>query len=292
MTAPTRDAVVTAILAAHQAWGHGPPVAGEWGAIREEVREPIFDALDAGHRDALAAMLFAPSGRYEWTGLYSTSADIQADLALWQGMVGPVPVTSLVCSDRGEIYNDTPRHDATAAAVLAHRPRVVLDIGGGYGGLAWRLVARDPSVRVYDLDLVDTLYIAYAFLAPRLPAGMVTLGYDPDARICLLPTHVPGHLPAPDVVTNCRSWSEMPKAVVADYFARIATEWRPAHVVHENANWPPSPHESDAAAAKWPELLLDDFPPLPGYTASRPVAAPWTAGRGRYATQTYTRMLP
>jgi hypothetical protein len=195
-------------------------------------------------------------------------------------------VVDLSLGGDGVVYPDAMRHDAEAYTLLAGGALNILDIGGGYGELAYRLVNRSPSVRYVDVDLADTLYLAYGYLAPRLPDGAVSLGYDPNAPISLVPeSHVPPFL-RPDVVTNYRSWGEMCYADVARYFGLIG-EWAPRYVVHENSMY--HSDDPDASVFLHPELMIYDYPPLPGYTVVLSAPSDWSAGGGRYVRQVLRR---
>jgi hypothetical protein len=181
--------------------------------------------------------------------------------------------------------------------LLEASPRI-LEIGGGYGGMALRLYRHAPNLLHYvDIDLADTLYIAYAFLAPRMPAGAVVLGYDPQAAISLVPEHaIPGMEPY-DLVVNFRSFGEMDRDTVARYF-RLIEGWAPPYVFHENASYinerDSSPQAlavilADQASKPHKEFLMQDYPPLNGYQLRSWEQSPWEAG-SRYMRAGYTRI--
>lgn len=278
-----RAELASRVLAAYAEWGVGTEVGGEWGWVRREARQPLFDSLASGDPERVASVIFDFTGNTWWTGLVSTTADIDRDIATWRNTVGDGAVD---IAEGGYIYHDTTRHDAEAWALLAGGARNILDIGGGYGGLALRLFRRCPTVRYVDVDLADTLYLAYGYLAPRLPNGAVSLGYDPNAPISLVPeSHIPDGL-RPDVVCNYRSWGEMAYEDVARYFALIG-EWAPLYVIHENSMY----HTTDTGASVFnhPEFLIYDYPALPGYTVIESAPSPWSAGAGRYVRQVLLR---
>lgn len=283
--------IVDTVLRAYAEWGRGQDVGGEWKDIRGVPRATLYDALARGDRGMLATILCDPIGRKEWSGLFS-HISAQDDHAAWMRITGETD-DAILCYD-GMFYPDAPRHDGEAYRLIASGARLIIDIGGGYGGLALQLHRRAPLTRYVDIDLADTLYLAYGFLAAHCEAGTVALGYDPLARLSLVPSHaVPLAVRRlrPDVVTNYRSFGEMSYTAVSEYFAMIA-EWRPPRVVHENASGFPRPDDVDAAAFAYPELLTVQYPPLRGYVIRHGELAPWHAARGRYSRYELRRVIP
>lgn len=288
-TVERRAAIVADVLRAYAAWGPGSVVGGEWNSIRREARQTLLTALDAADASALDTILFNHVARVEWCGLWSPMQVLEYDVATWAALVGSQVSVDSLKDESGRFYPDTPRHDLDARWLTGLGVRRVLEIGGGYGGLALRLLQHRPAIRCVDIDLADTLYLAYGFLAARLPAGAVTLGYDPGAAISLVPDcRVPTEaLGAFDVAVNFRSFGEMGRDDVARYFALIEA-LAPPVVVHENAALRPA-DEPDTTHVSHPELLIADYPPLPSYTVRAQTVPPWIAGQSRYIRQKLVR---
>lgn len=283
----TRKAILDAVLTAYDTWGPGEPVGGEWAAIRQLARSALYGALAAGDRATLGTILFDPVGRLEWSGLQSVDANTAHDMQVWRTRCPGIDSRILAYprpAGPGEpssaMLQDAPRHYAEAARLLAvvPRPQLVVEIGGGLGGLARYFHALGSVFRYVDIDLADTLYLAYAVLAVVVGLDQVRLGYDPATPICLVPSHAIPDL-QPDLVLNYRSFSEMDQVVLERYFGLINT-WQPARVVWENVG--------SRIPRQYPEILLDQFPTLLGYTLAQREASPWSIS-SRYVREEWVR---
>jgi hypothetical protein len=104
-------------------------------------------------------------------------------------------------------------HLSTVAA-----PRIV-EIGAGYGGMAYWTLQTVPGLASYTIiDLPRVNVFQGYFLAQVLGAGQVSFCGEPPARVAVLPTTSTRTLDAPfDVLANKDSMPEMPAAVVDDY---------------------------------------------------------------------------
>jgi hypothetical protein len=95
----------------------------------------------------------------------------------------------------------------------------VVEIGAGYGAMAYALLTLRPDVEHYavvDLPIVNVLQ-GY-FLAKALGAEQVSLFGEPPARLAVVPNHALDTVPTPcDVVVNKDSMPEMPEAAMLDY---------------------------------------------------------------------------
>ena len=288
------------IFEAYDHWGLGPDVGGEWGRIRHENRSPLLEALAHHDRTLLDRVLTMPIERHgattklrdhgcletdatEWTGLCSpcNASDIEA----WSEITGQVP-ERLKAPAGALLPPDIFRHDAEAALLMRAGLYRLIDIGGGYGGMALQFFLHGAGrpLAYTDIDLFDTLCFAYAYLERRLP-GQVRFGKDATSPIRLVPSHdAPRGPQAIDAVVNYRSWGEMSPATVAHYF-RLIAEWRPPVVWHENATQisPGSlpsvlQDQADRQASYKRELLIHDYPDLPGYEVERSAPSPWKTG--------------
>jgi hypothetical protein len=121
----------------------------------------------------------------------------------------------------------------------AKRAPLVVEIGGGYGALAWYLKTRFPAATYVMIDLSRSLLFSGCYLAAALPGtaaevfssgrsitrGGVNLVSDADL----------GKLPAMqvDVAINTLSFAEMPEETVLDYCAWIERNLAPDGVLFE-----------------------------------------------------------
>jgi putative sugar O-methyltransferase len=122
---------------------------------------------------------------------------------------------------------------------------IILEIGGGFGGLASFLLRRSRRMKYVGVDLPENLTIQAYYLSCVFPHLRVYV-YDEDFRsldremaeaydVVLLPT---ASLPAVaselvDLIVNVRSLSEMKQEQINEYFAQIA-RLKPRFFFHEN----------------------------------------------------------
>jgi hypothetical protein len=290
------SSVVDDVLRAYDRWGVGPEVGAEWGKIRREARAVFHAALAQRDTATLEALLTPLLNRVtlpaeikadEWFGIVSPSSHPDDEPA-WRRILGEDANTARLeypGDPPGNMWPDAPRHDAEAYILIGCACRII-EIGGGYGGLAFHLYQHDPEcLRYVGIDLADTLYLAYAFLAPKMPAGTVSLGYDPDAAISLVPSHDIPPLEGYEAVVNYRSFGEMEPAEIARYFRLIET-WAPQWVIHENASRIDPGSEPEALAryrrgVAWrgyEDVPVQDFPAIPGYRIQVQDRSPWHMG--------------
>jgi hypothetical protein len=113
-------------------------------------------------------------------------------------------------------------------------PLVVVEIGGGYGGLAAKLRRRLPKAKVIVIDLPEANAIQTYYLSRVLPTerGFYSIDLERegikaflrgDANYALLPTYSIAELPdlCADMVINIRSMMEMLPEIIAGYFVHI-----------------------------------------------------------------------
>lgn len=128
-------------------------------------------------------------------------------------------------------YHLQAAHFATLLEV--RKSASVLEIGGGFGGLAYFLLKRSAGVRYVGLDLPENIALQTYYLAKAFP-GIKILCYSQaktlsspiswrDHDVVLLPNFM---LPAVasesiDLVINIRSFAEMPAETIAEYYAQI-----------------------------------------------------------------------
>ena len=110
---------------------------------------------------------------------------------------------------------------------------VILEIGGGFGGLAYQIIKRIPNVKYIGFDLPENLLIQGYYLSCALPQLKI-LTYDKkmDALtwdhikkydIILLADFMIREVESDiaDLVVNVRSLSEMPVTTIAEYYQQI-----------------------------------------------------------------------
>jgi putative sugar O-methyltransferase len=124
-------------------------------------------------------------------------------------------------------------HGAYIASMVQHIPTaVVLEIGGGFGGLGYQLKKLNPSVKYIALDLPENTMLQSYYLACAFPAARI-LTYSPgmeltkeafdDHDIIVLPNFCVEEIPdsSCDFLVNIRSLSEMPMETIKEYMAQI-----------------------------------------------------------------------
>ena len=126
---------------------------------------------------------------------------------------------------------------------------VVIEIGGGFGGLAHHLLRRRPSMRYIGFDLPENLLIQSYYLSCVFPNARIAL-YQEGGRpltleeldnydIVLLPNFELERTEAliADLIINVRSLSEMSYETISEYFRQIDRTGR-LFFFHENINEP------------------------------------------------------
>lgn len=97
-------------------------------------------------------------------------------------------------------------------ARLADQKKTILEIGGGYGGLARIFSLADPQVRYILTDLPESLFFAEVFLRTNFPNAKIAYGeWAPDFEFLLVPVQDVQTLRGQkvDVVINTGSFQEM-----------------------------------------------------------------------------------
>jgi hypothetical protein len=132
---------------------------------------------------------------------------------------GVVAGGRLITPESPDLVYGAARLRAVADAYLPPRdgPLRVVEIGGGYGGMAyWLLRMIDARYVIVDLPLVGVLQ-GY-FLAQALGHEAVALHGEPPAQVTIVPDHALASVPLPfDVLANKDSLPEIPHAAAAGY---------------------------------------------------------------------------
>lgn len=97
--------------------------------------------------------------------------------------------------------------------------RQVVEIGAGYGGMAYWYLQSHPEVERYSIvDLPATNVLHGYFLAKALGPDMVSLYGERQAKVVVLPDSALASVSAPcDVFVNKDSMPEMPEKAMLDY---------------------------------------------------------------------------
>lgn len=147
----------------------------------------------------------------------------------------------------------------------AARP-VVLEIGGGFGGLARQILRLIPGVRYVGLDLPENVVIQSWYLTRSLPDRRIVFDEVDKANrqdltevdALILPNWALADLRLSrlDVVVNVHSFGEMDRSTLETYFAEII-RLRPEWIFHDNLGSPRRDHIYGITAT--------EYPPLHGY---------------------------
>jgi putative sugar O-methyltransferase len=143
---------------------------------------------------------------------------------------------------------DTPDHLYAAARLKdamrmylsdRDRPLHVIEIGGGYGAMAfWLLQMTHLRYSIVDLPLINVLQ-GY-FLTQTLGPSDVSLYGEAPKRVTIVPTHALSGIDLPfDVLANKDSMPEIPEAALLDYlsWAQGGCDGIFYSYNHESATW-------------------------------------------------------
>lgn len=133
---------------------------------------------------------------------------------------------------------------------------VVVEIGGGFGGIGYYLFKMGFEGTYIDLDLPETLVLAIYFLSRSFPKSRVTTRVGSDnilaselqpGSLVLGPNYMLPKLPdqCADVVVNTRSFSEMERDTLQEYMRQIDRIGK-RYLHHDNANVPSNRYEIPA----------------------------------------------
>jgi len=137
---------------------------------------------------------------------------------------------------------------------------VVLEIGAGFGGIAYYLFKNGFNGTYLDFDIPDTLILAQFFLK-KIFSDKKILIYSTQKiiteedieyyDIILMPNYMLKSLPnlCTDIVINTRSFSEMPMETIEEYMKQIDRICK-KYLYHDNANF--SSHDGEIPSYKFP----------------------------------------
>lgn len=289
---------------------------GEWKYLDEKKRSAYIGNIRS-QKDNLLPDLFANMFRTDATyGIATPSyADVDSSIAdqilldldacyEFSRLRGVTPL--LFDSSWGNPYGlvfegkvlspDSPRHYYFAEKLVAlndlSHKRKIVEIGGGYGGLAFMFKKMCPDVPYIIVDLFETCILQYYFL--RKAGIKVSFVLDPaeileSNTVAIVPTDIGDALLARHrdigVIFNSRSFSEMSEMTVKHYFSLIQDRLRPKYIFHENSNFLLFPD-----SVRHLEILACEFPIDPiQYRLLQVNISPFLGGGGRYREFLYER---
>ena len=308
MTAPS---IAGGIIERHARYGWSEP-EGEWGHIHGGARQGLRKALDAGDTEVLDEILDTMFRNPVCLGMLSfdyrqmdTSEGLKAltqalsnSTATWLAFTDNADLRALqsprVCHPvLGRVSGvsmmvDTPRHDYYARRIRALLPDggTVLEIGGGYGGMARQLLQYSGDIRVVLCDLPETLYLAWHWLT-RAGLSVAWFDEDPDADVCLLAAQSLEDCAQADLVFAAHSLSEMPLDTTRRYLEWIEAVG-PRYFYHDSAHTKP-PTDGGRTSDMFPETMAIDL--IPGDPYHEVYRAPtlWDGWGSRYWEFLYER---
>jgi putative sugar O-methyltransferase len=153
-------------------------------------------------------------------------------------------------SDYQHYYATTIHSLLNSAQEPGAAQRVVVELGGGFGGMAYYLLRDTPAVTYIDFDLPENLALASYYLLKAFPALPTTLYGEGEltprllceSRIILMPSFAIKKLAdrTATVCFNSYSLAEMSPSAVEEYMSHIARLTR-GYFLHVN-------HARDAQA--------------------------------------------
>ena len=191
------------------------------------------------------------------------------------------------------ILPDTPRHyyySFKISNLLKNENSTILEIGGGFGGLAHEIAKKKRNITYIGIDLLPGLFTTYYFLKKN--NHRVTLVNEnnqiKDGYLNLIPfeifTNKFSKIENIDLVFNSRSLCEMSLETIQMYFNFI-NRIKPDYIYHENSNFLLFPNSQ-----RHLEILGSNFPvDLNNYKLENLSITPFTGGAGRYREFLYRK---
>ncbi len=242
-------------------------VGNEWLPIYNHNLREVMDALATRNVDGLAAMYRNFFRDQCSTGLVGLPVnmkkrylsgkiskrdqrlylyDVLCRYKLWKSLIGDgYSVHNLVSSPIGNPFgfeldgvfvphgSDYLHYYATAVNRLARKQKsaVVMELGGGYGGMAYFLLRDSTETAYVDFDLPENLALTAYYLLRAFPALKVVLYGEEELsgdtlhnyRIVLMPNFEIAKLPrdSVDVVFNSYSLAEMSAEAIDEYIKHM-----------------------------------------------------------------------
>ena len=194
------------------------------------------------------------------------------------------------------IMLDAPRHYYFAHRIMKYAKYYknfkLLEIGGGYGGLARILINSSKKITYFSIDLFEGCLIQYYFLkkvglkvnlikdVKNIKQNQINLIIF-DNNLKLLKK-----IGRCDLVFNSRSFSEMDGAILNKYLYLINNKIKPDYIYHENSNYLLYPKSK-----RHLEILGNDFRiNKKKYSLEFMNVSPFSGGSGRYREFFYKKI--
>jgi putative sugar O-methyltransferase len=223
------------------------------------ARTDLSDAAWSGLRWSRGdRWLYAFAVRVLWE--YAARNDPLGVLGLPEPRAGqPLPVrwrNRLISQD---LANSALEAGAIARALAGRRPRVIVEVGAGYGRLAYALLNAYPDAQYAIVDIEPALKIARWYLGELFPTGRIAF---------IHPDEVENGAPSADLVLSVSSLQEMTRHQVAGYFSLFDRIGRGGVVyLKQRSEWPNPddgitlPFGEYPIPADW-RTLFDDTAPV------------------------------
>lgn len=186
-----------------------------------------------------------------------------------------------------KVLYDTPRHDYYADKIISilknKRNPIILEIGGGYGGLLIQLLKRKFNFSYINIDLPETLLISYYYLKRTFDANICL---HKNLELSILKNKIV-YIPYEDelfikkinidLLFNANSFSEMSKKVLYKYF-NLINKIKPGYILHQNSNV-----NLFTKSNRHKEIQSSTFPiNMKNYTKISSTVSMFQGGSGRY----------
>ncbi len=199
--------------------------------------------------------------------------------------------------NKNQIMIDTPRHDYYAKKILnifediKKKNRILVEIGGGYGGLCFQLLKRNFNDVYINIDILETLLINYYFLRKYTKRNIIicdltNINNFNSKNLYLGTSNYFKNLNKEiDLVFNSNSFSEMSKNDVINYF-KLINKYQPKYIYHQNSNVLLFPN-----SIRHIEILAKDFPiDKNKYKLQHHNLSLWSPGSGRFREYFYKKL--
>jgi hypothetical protein len=176
-------------------------------------------AVDAKHPDRAADGLAVAGGVEELMERVESRLGLPLDFPDVGAAYGTRLAGRLITNDTPDQVYAAARVRAAIRATLAERtsPLSVVEIGGGYGGMAYWLM-RMAGLRYAIVDLPVVNVLQGYFLSQALGHAEVSLYGEERGTVALVPTHALESVAVPfDVLVNKDSMPEMPREAIVEY---------------------------------------------------------------------------
>ena len=194
------------------------------------------------------------------------------------------------------VMPDSPRHFYFAYRIKKYakfyKNFKLLEIGGGYGGLARILFNSNKKITYFSIDLLEGCLIQYYFLKKcGLKVNLIKdikdirqnqinlIVFDNNLKVLKI-------IGKCDLVFNSRSFSEMNKKILNKYLDFINNQIKPDYFYHENSNFLLFPKSK-----RHIEILGNDFRiDKKKYDLEFMNISPFSGGSGRYREFFYKKI--